>query len=243
MAQPAILTCTEKFSPQDLDGAYKGPVSRGGCHPLPGVCKGNQQHDGFWWPDPGLKTEVSATQADTGILEIYKFFWHLGFLEAILGSPDISPPACPPLSSASLYQLLSSSFTLWAVYPEKPQHTREQTFTSGRPWPPPPRCHGAGNSLQILPMAQYLFPIPHPPLPDYLWPCPCAVLKDALSLSGWWAPHWMPHIPRDRWGKDLLTALVPLSLPLPPRASQTFPLRNDQGREVPFVPVSRPLGK
>ena len=161
VAQPAILMCMEKFSPQDLDGAYKGLVSRDGCHPLPGVCKGNQQHDGFWWPDPGLKTEVSGTQADTGILEIYKFFWHLGFLEAILGSPDISPPACPPLSSASLYQLLSSSFTLWAVYPEKPQHTREQTFMSGRPWPPPPRCHGAGNSLQILPVGTV--PLPHPP--------------------------------------------------------------------------------
>ena len=164
VAQPAIPMCMEKLSPRDLDGAYRGPVSRNGCHPLPGVCKGNQQQDGFWWYDPGLKTEVSGTQADTGILEIYRFFGQLGFLEAMsrqswhlpirLYSSEfsfMSPGVVQPLS---LYEpcILRSPSTR----ENKPSHQGD------------PDCPllgvTAGNSWQVLPMGTV--PLPHPlPLP------------------------------------------------------------------------------
>ena len=164
VAQPAIPMCMEKLSPRDLDGAYRGPVSRNDCHPLPGVCKGNQQQDGCWCYDPGLKTEVSGTQADTGILEIYRFFRQLGFLEAIsmqswhfpirLSSFELSftlPAVVQPLSLYEQCILRSPS-----TRENKPSHQGDPDC--------PLLAVTAGNSLQILPMSTV--PLPHPlPLP------------------------------------------------------------------------------
>lgn len=195
VAQPAIPTCTEKFSPRDLDVAYRGPVSRSGCHPLPGVCKGNQQQDGFWWSDPGLKTEVSGTQADTGILEIYRFFRHLGFLEAIsrqywhfpirLSSLEFSftlPAVVQPLSLYKQCNLRSPS-----TWENKPSHQGD------------PDCPVLGvTGLEILcrfgQWAQYLFPIPYPSQlykPDTVGASPSALVHDH--------PGKHAHVGHDRW--------------------------------------------
>lgn len=132
------------FSPQDLCMVLTNALCPGvAATTFWSLPKGNQQHDGFWWPDPGLKTEVSGTQADTGVLRVTGSSDTWGLWKAISRWSWHFPIRLSSFEFSFLCQLLSSSFTLRAAYPEKPQHTREQTFI--RALAAPPRCHGAGK--------------------------------------------------------------------------------------------------
>lgn len=162
VAQPAIPNLWKSFLPK-ICMVLTNALCPGVAATAPWSLQGNQQHDGL---SVAGRTK-DRSQWDSGR---YRRSWNLQVLLTpgvcggshswvVLTFPH--PPVLLWVRSFTLPAVVQLFHSTNGVSWEAPTY-REQTFTSGS-WPPLPECHGAGNSLQILPMGTV--PLPHPPTP------------------------------------------------------------------------------